>query len=171
MLPDLQSRFARYEEQRAVIEGRVCVCSDVQLRAAPGAAAWSALQIVEHLVLSDETIGRTQAATPPEAYRFLPRSLKRALILAALNRNIRLPLPSPDLEPRGEASLSELLQRWDTARRGLCASLEDVKSAQETPFAHPVSGLLTAMQLLDLGLAHAAYHGRQMEQLLWRSNE
>ncbi len=140
--------------------------TDKQLTARAGAETWSVQQIVEHLVLSDETVGYAQDAgtIPPEAalFRILPRAVRRALVLAAFKRNAVLPLPSPAIEPLGNVPLPELLERWERARTELKGVLETVGT--ETRWFHPIVGPLTALQLLTLAEVHTAYHMRQMER-------
>ena len=95
--------------------------TETQLNWTPGGDVWSVGQIVHHLVLSDETLGRAQDAEAVKAeaplFRVLPRAWRRALILGALKRGVVLPLPSPAVEPRGDVPLSKLLPRWSLARR------------------------------------------------------
>jgi hypothetical protein len=125
-------------------------------------------QIVHHLVLSDETLGRAQdpEAIQAEAplFRVLPRAWRRALILGALKRGVALPLPSPAVEPRGDMPLSELLSRWARARREMRRVLDSLQG-DEPRYAHPVPGPLTGAQMLELGETHTAYHTRQIEAL------
>ncbi len=170
MLSELQRRFDTIEQQRAALQNGVRDLSDAQLTWTPSGTAWSVQQIVEHLVLSDETVGHARAAdaaveTEALMFRVLPRAWRRALILRALNRNAVLPLPSPAVEPRGKVPLSELLTRWDAARGEMRRVLETLQGGHERRYSHPVLGPLTAVQMLDLGQAHMAYHTRQMEAL------
>ena len=74
-----------------------------------------------------------------------------------------LPLPSPDIEPRGDVPLPELLKRWEAARAEMRGVLETLQG-DEPRYSHPVLGPLTAVQMLELGETHTAYHTRQMER-------
>ncbi len=161
---EIETRFAAIERQRQMLTDCVCALSDAQLRQAkPG--GWSSVQTIEHLVLSDETVGQAQETPASEdvMFRVLPRALRRALVLAALRRDAVLPLPSPALEPAGTAPLPALLERWDTARAGMRRALE-VFPGGEPRWSHPVLGPLTALQMLTLSEVHTAYHTRQMER-------
>ncbi len=162
----LQSRFHAIERQREALQSGVLALDDVQLNWSPNAAVWSIGQTVQHLVLSDETVGQAQDAVETEALMFwvLPRAWRRALVLNALKRDAVLPLPSPDIEPHGNVPLSELLGRWDTARGEMGRVLETIE-LNARRYSHPVLGPLTAMQMLELGQTHTAYHTRQMEKL------
>jgi hypothetical protein len=168
MPPELQGRFEAIERQRADLESFALLLPDAQVNWTPGASVWSVGQIVHHLVLSDETVGRAQdlEAVNAEAplFRILPRAWRRALVLMAFNRNVILPLPSPAVEPRGDVPLSKLLSRWARARREMRRVL-DTLPGDETRYSHPVLGPLTAAQMLELGQTHTAYHTRQIEAL------
>jgi len=168
MLPELQRRFEAIEHQRAALENNALALTADQVNWTPGVGVWSVGQIIHHLVLSDETLGRAQdpEAVKPEApmFRVLPRAWRRALILMAFNRNVVLPLPSPAVEPRRDVALSKLLSRWARARREMRRIL-DTLPGDEPRYAHPVLGPLTAAQMLELGETHTAYHTRQIEAL------
>ena len=125
------------------------------------------MQIVEHLVLSDETVGQAQkmpAAEDP-MFRVLPRAVRRALVLAAFKRDLALPLPSPGLEPSGKVPLPVLLGRWEQSRMRMREALKEVQ-LDKPGWSHPVLGPLTALQVLTLAEVHTAYHARQMARLL-----
>lgn len=168
MNPELQRRFDAVERQRVDLQTSVLDLSAAQLNWKPDAKTWSAAQIIQHLALSEETVGRAQPAdkikNEAPLFRVLPRALRRALILRAMNRDTVLPLPSPDLEPGGEAPLSEWLQRWETARMESRRVLETLRP-DDKRYSHPVLGPLNAAQMLDLNFTHTAYHTRQMETL------
>jgi len=168
MPPELQRRFDAIEGQRADLQSLVLVLNAAQVNWTPSGGVWSGGQIVHHLVLSDETLGRAQdpEAVKAEApmFRVLPRAWRRALILSALKRGVVLPLPSPAVEPRGDVPLSKLLSRWARARREMRRVL-DTLAGDEPRYSHPVLGPLTAAQMLELGETHTAYHTRQIEAL------
>lgn len=168
MLPELERRFEAVEQQRSALRAVVLALSDAQWGWCPTPFVWSAGQIIEHLVLSDETLGRAHDAgkAPTEAamFRVISRAWRRALVLRALDRDAALPLPSSGVEPGGGVPLTALLSRWDAARAGMRRTLDTLDS-RERRFAHPVLGPLTAAQMLALSHAHTAYHTRQLEAL------
>lgn len=168
MIPPLQSHFEDIERQRAALESSASALDGAQLGWTPDAATWSARQIIEHLVLSDETVGRTQEAgavgTEARMFRILPRSWRRALVLGAFRRDVVLPLPSPAVGPRGDALLPALLARWEAVRGEMRLALDSLRG-DEPRYSHPVLGPLTAGQMLALSQTHAAYHTRQLEEL------
>ena len=168
MQSEIRRLFEVVEKQRAAIQSRAGDLSDAQIHWVSNPAIWSVGRIVEHLVLSDETVGRAQDADKIQAeaimFRVVPRPVRLALILRALNRDVALPLPSPAIEPHGNVPVSELLSRWEAARREMGRILETIRS-DEKRYSHPVLGSLNAVQMLELEQAHTAYHTRQMEAL------
>ncbi len=168
MRPEFQRRVDAIEIQRAYLQSAALALTDAQLNWSPQVGAWSIRHIIEHLVLSDESVGRAQDAGAMETealmFRVLPRALRRALVLRAFSRDAVLPLPSPAVEPLGNVPLSELLSRWDASRAEMCRVLDSMRR-DEARYSHPVLGPLTATQMLDLARTHTAYHGRQIEAL------
>ncbi len=168
MLTELQHRFDAVEHQRIALKAAVSPLSDLQLSWKLEPGSWNILQIVQHLVLSDETVGRIKEVGEMEAeaplFRLLPRALRRAMIISALRHDIVLPLPSPDMEPSGSISLGDLLARWHASRSDMGSVLETLRADADL-YSHPVLGPLTAAQMLDLGRVHTAYHMRQMQVL------
>ena len=169
MQSELQRRYEAAETRRAELKHTTSALGDAQLNWSPDAETWSARQIVQHLVLGDETVGRACEPGAPKQgmgqYRLVPRAWMRALALGVLNHNIVVPLPLPELEPAEYVALPELFRRWDSARLETRRVLEGVAPGQ-TPYSHPVVGPLTAVQMLDLEEAHTKYHMRQMERLM-----
>ena len=167
MQPKLQQGFDAIERQRTNLQSTVLALSEPQLQWTPNPAdVWSIQQIVEHLVLGDETVGRGSETPQSEAllFRVLPRAWRRALVLRAFNRDKVLPLPSPAVDPTGKVPLPELLTRWETLRDEMRRTLEALQD-DKPRYSHPVLGPLTAAQLLQLGETHTAYHLRQIETL------
>lgn len=168
MLPELRQGFERVEQQRTDLQNVTLGLTDTQWDAPPSLDTWSIRQIVEHLVLSEETMGRAleAGAVPTEEWMFrvLPRALRRVLVIGALSRDKVLPLPSSSVEPGGTVSLPVLWERWAAARMELACALNGM-GRDECLFFHPVLGPLTAEQMLALGQAHTAYHTRQIEAM------
>ena len=161
-------RFEAVERQREALQRDALALTDAQLAWTPNPGTWSVGGIVEHLVLADEAFARAGDGTALDAaplpLRLLPRSWRRAMILAAFRRDVALPLPTPAVDPRGGLPASDLVARWDAARRAMRAGLEGLAEG-EPRYAHPILGPLDALQMLDLSEAHTAYHARQAAAL------
>ncbi len=159
----LSTQFETIERQRRAIQARALALNAAQLAAKEAPNAWSVQQVVEHLVLSDETLGQAQETPQTEALMF--RVLPRALVLFAFKRDAVLPLPSPAVEPSGNMPLPELLERWDQARARMRLAVEEVRD-NEPRWSHLVLGPLNAIQMLTLSETHTAYHLLQMDSIL-----
>lgn len=62
MRPELQRGFNAIEVQHAYLQSAALALSDGPLGWSPEPGVWSVRQIIEHLVLSDESVGRAQDA-------------------------------------------------------------------------------------------------------------
>ena len=168
MRTGLREGFDTIERQRAAIERDATALSDAQREWRPRTGEWSVREIVEHLVLSDEAVGRVRAPEAmdevPPPVRALPSGLRRRMILGALRRGVRLPLPSSDIAPGSGAPLASLLARWAAVREAMRGELE-ASEAGASPYSHPILGALTAEGMLELDEAHLGYHARQIEGL------
>ena len=173
MDPDLQRRFDAIEQQRTALKNVTAALGDRALTWNPAPKEWSIGQIVEHLVLGDEVVGTTsrttEAPAEPLLYRIIPRAARRALVNRALNRDTVLPVPSADVEPSGSIPLAELHMRWQSVREEMHTALK-VHPPEMARYAHPILGPLTAAQMLDLGLAHTAYHISQIVRMQQHPN-
>ncbi len=167
MLPELERGFEAIEAQRATLTSKALALSDEALTKKPTPEAWSVRQVVEHLVIADETVGQRWPSdkAAPDPLRLLPRSWRTALIEGAFRRNLTLPLPSPEMEPRGDAPLPALLERWAASRAEMRWVLEAL-GAGDDAYAHAILGPLTASQMLSLAQVHTEYHTRQIDRLI-----
>ncbi len=131
---------------------------------------WSPLQIAEHLLIGDETVGSREWASAKWANRKKSphNPLLFAFVLWALRRNISLPLPAPELEPQGQTPWPELQTRWEQTRAQLQQSLKLPIAVRRSfrPFAHQIIGALSAREMLLLAQVHNAYHLRQLKAVL-----
>ncbi len=165
-LSPLQQAMRVIQGQRLEIEEQVSALDPALLNAVPRPGEWSALQIVHHLVLASEQVGTPSQQAGP---RFRP--LLYAFVLLALRLNVRLPLPSPGLEPRGEVALPDLLERWRQAQAGMFDLLESPQAQSQTRFVHAVIGSMTGGQVLRLSRVHTAYHTRQLTRQIERARK
>ncbi len=165
-MPSFPSSFDAIEAQRREIVAALDALDDAARMGKAKLSDWSPLQIAEHLVIGDETVGSGEWATSQAKGGKLPRHRRAvfALISWALRRDITLPLPGAQFEPRGATPWPELRARWEAARAGMRASLETPN--EERSFFHPVIGALSGAEMLRLSEVHNAYHGRQLQGVL-----
>ena len=171
MLPPLRTRLDRLERQRLDLLAELGRRSDAALHYQPTPDSWSTLQVIEHLVIAEESILALAARRPPKPVPFMERVRTgvrlRALYLAlASNRRFKVPLPT--LNPSGaEIGLAELERRWSEARWQLARVLEAVtpESAHERPVGHPITRWLTWRQGLDFLYRHVVRHAGQIRRI------
>ncbi len=167
----MNAAFDAIEAQRLALGERTAGLSEAQARWRPDPSVWSVASIAEHLALTDAGIGRLPPPGPsglvPLPFRLLPREWRWGLVLRALDRDVALPLPSPGVEPSGEAPLAGSLETWGTNRAEMRRELEGL-APEDAPYFHPVLGPLSGMRMLALARTHAAYHARQAERLMSR---
>ncbi|MEM9665591.1 MAG: DinB family protein [Bacteroidota bacterium] len=137
-------------------------------RPAPG--TWSALEIVEHLVLAEEEVlGDLQdPASQPAQTRTARHWVGFALVLGVLASPIRVRIPSPGMQPTGAWMLGPLETRWDTHHRRLRTFVEHARphDLRRPIFAHPVAGPLSPRQALWMLEVHLRLHHRQLRRRL-----
>src|SRR5712691_8668640 len=126
MLRQLERRIGRLERQRAALLRELNAMSPARLVFHPAPGSWSALDLVEHLVLVEEAVLGGIPGRP--AVRSLADSARAAVVLPLLYltfaRGRRLPAPSRAILPVGGSSLAQLEARWTRARANLRAVLQ-----------------------------------------------
>jgi hypothetical protein len=170
--PELARRFERVERhKRDLLEG-VAGRDDAWLNRAPVPGAWSIVQVIAHLVLSEagtlSYIGKKIQAPPEEIPRAGPMAVLRSLALtAALRSPLRRQAPErarPASEPE---PLDSVRGRWDEVRAGWRERLETYPEALHgrAIFRHPFAGRFSMAQTLGFLDEHLLHHARQIERL------
>lgn len=163
--------LAELEQQRADLLRGVDAwpAAHVAFRPAPG--AWSAAEVLDHLVRTERAIldatARGLAAPRRQGLRdragvwFLDR-------LFRTERRVRVP-PSAAavVGPDAGADLAAVRGAWDAVRGDLAAFLAPLGPAQLTDavFRHPVAGWMRVPDVLRFFWVHAHHHGFQLERL------
>ena len=169
MLRQLERRIDRLERQRAALLRELNAMTPGRLvfHAAPG--SWSALDLVEHLVVVEEAVLRGIPDRPPT--RSLAESARAAMVLPLLYlsfaRGVRLRAPTPAILPVGGSTLAQLEARWTRARANLRAVLQLMGPEDlSRPFLrHPVIGWLTTLEGLGFIERHVAHHLHRVQRI------
>jgi len=146
----------------------------------PADGGWSAVDVVEHLVLVEEGVAAALAKEPsPERPRVLgaggrfPFWLVRVVLLTGVRR-IRVPVDL--VVPKGGVTWEALTGRWNDQRarleRWVTEAPETVLTAPR--FKHPIGGWLDVRGALTFTADHLVNHLRQIgriERGLTRSRE
>ena len=140
------------------------------LEARPESGGWSVLEIVEHLLLSEESVMKN--VDRPELLRPRRRSLRArigyAAVLGILASPFKVRVPSPDMKPSGGRSFDELRSAWEESHRALRRHVvaEGEGEVSGAVFVHPVSGPLTTRQAVRMLRVHLERHERQIRRIL-----
>lgn len=162
-------RLRRIEAKRERLLGELAALSPSVLEAHPLAGKWSLLEIVEHLVLSEEGVTGDFARLADLVPQ--PRSAKERLmfvmVMAVLRFDIPVKVPSRKMHPVGGRSLAELGATWQRNHGQLRAFVQQMEPHRRRDgiFRHPVAGPLTVDQGLRMLETHLDRHIRQIRRL------
>ncbi len=169
MPSQLPSRLLRLEEERRSLLADLSAWNPSDLTTRPRAGGWSALEILEHLVIAEREI---LAHLPdPAALTSRPRRprhrFRYALVWLVLWLRIPVKVPTPSMIPAGGGELADLTARWEATFawvRTLPPTLGE-RVEVEALFRHPVAGPITLAQALELDRLHLRVHHRQLRRL------
>jgi len=168
MLPELSEQLRVLGRTRDTFLDSVRAGSDVQRRFRPSEAAWSMLDVTEHLVLAEEkSLLGMQRGPRPGTRVTAAGHLRMAAVRFVLSTNLRVRVPVPTVVPAGGVSLDELHARWEAAHRGLAEAVEPVtvQDAGAARFRHPLSGWVTAREGLGFLVGHIRHHAVQVTRI------
>jgi hypothetical protein len=160
----------RIERSRARLIARLEALPRSVLETAPPSGGWSVLEIVEHLVLSEEAVLRDM--DHPERLRPKRRSLRARLgfaaVIGVLSSPLRVQVPSSSMRPKGTRSFDELRAAWEESHRALRRHVVAVEEGRISGavFRHPIAGPLTTRQAMRMLRVHLERHTRQIQRIL-----
>ena len=170
----LNDRIHRFTVQRAALLERLEAMPPAQLSARPRPGKWSILEIVEHLALAERAVlrGLPHPSLLSERERSLKHRILYLLVVFLLKARIPVRVPSREMAPGGDRSLSQSRHLWDENQAWLRAYVDQLDSSglRRAVFVHPVAGPLTVAQAIRLGQIHLDVHARQIS-LLCRQHE
>ena len=172
MLQPLERGFARLENSRKEFLGRVQKLQPHQRAFSPNSHDWSLLQIIDHLVISEEQTLRIvakQLANPklPDRGRW-HAPLRMSLMKLAMRLPLKYKIPTEQVAPSPSPDFAELKARWETVRRNLGSLLADIQQSQQHQpvFRHPFFGLMDVEQVLLFLQEHFNHHMQQVKRTL-----
>ena len=139
-----------------------------QLTFRPGPDAWSALDVLEHLVKVEEGIASRIRPREPRGVVETVR-VKAALgaMCALFAVRSRIKVPVQGVLPLGGVTLSDLVSRWEAAQAALRERLEEFRPQDwsRPMMRHPLIGRLTPAEGLTFIHWHMAHHRRQIARI------
>lgn len=157
------------DRQRAALLAEVAALSEAERLWRRAPSAWSAVDVIEHLVLAEQVVlgDLETAATRPDAPRQLRHRVRAVIVWIVLRFGIRVSVPAEAMRPAGNASFETLQATWNTQHRALRTFVErlDAAGLQRHVFRHPIAGPLNVVQALRLLSAHLTTHQGQLHRL------
>ncbi|MFZ2900625.1 MAG: DinB family protein [Saprospiraceae bacterium] len=174
MHPSYQSILGTLEQERMELFDLLRVRGDEELNQTPGPGKWSAIQVMHHLIISEELslkyVRKKLSFNPALQKAGFSEKFRRMLL------KIYLGLPFKFKAPKGvndealpsHVSFSETAQRWDAIRSDLAGFLEGVPRDlfDKELYKHPAAGKMTLNGMLDFYLAHFRRHREQIIRML-----
>ena len=144
--------------------------SEVRLAYRPANNAWSAIEMLDHIVKVESEITAATRKGLQKPHQLSARDRLGFLFLDRIFRSkLRVKVPGsarnvlPDLSP----NVGVVVQRWDLGRRELAQLVANVDPDQLDAgvFRHPVSGWMSLPQVLRFFSAHIQHHGFQLARI------
>jgi hypothetical protein len=171
MQKDFERRLDDLDDWKDALLGSLAIESPERLAFRPDGKGWCALDVVQHLVLVEESVvgyARKKLQGPPQPVPVLDRA-KLALLVLILRSPVRFRAPTPVVIPAETVPLGDLTVRWGKVRedlREILGSLPDERR-KALFFRHPIGGALDPHGTLDFVHEHAEHHDAQIRRT-WR---
>lgn len=160
--------LARIETRRREIVAEADRLSSEQLTFRHTPNAWSALDVIEHLVKVEEAIvSRIRPRAPRGPLEAVRAKGALGLMRVIFSLRGRVKVPVQAILPLGGVTLSDLAKRWEAAQAALREKLEGFEpGAWSRPMMrHPLIGLLTPSESLTFIRWHMGHHRRQIARI------
>jgi uncharacterized damage-inducible protein DinB len=162
---DTASCLKHLERTRRELVQLIESLSDEQLHKRPGSDIWSPAEVLEHVLLVEESVGkiirrlRKVALGAAEPFPSLP---------AGQTRPDGRPLAPPAMQPKGGLSRTELQERLQAVRTRLLDEVAESGERLPNPptYKHPFFGDLTGLGWLQTVVYHERHHLRQIQARL-----
>ena len=160
--------LAKIHDRRRELMAVADALSAEQLTFRPAPNAWSALDVIEHLVKVEE--GIASRIRPRESRGLIETARAKAALVAmyvVFGFRGRVKVPVQAVLPLGGATLSDLASRWEAAQAALEERLEGFGPGDwsRPMMRHPLLGQLTPAEGLGFIHRHMGHHSRQIERI------
>jgi len=168
MLPELSVLWVKLESRRQEILALIDNLTPEELLFKSEPDRWSILQVLQHVVLGDMGMRRTEAELRdhPLRDRLQPGKMVQ-VVKDVLENDVPVDVPHPSLNPDGKTTVNELCATWQKERRAMADLLDTVtvENRERVMFSHAAAGPLTALQMLEIAAAHTDTHRRQIDRI------
>ena len=166
----LKKQFDMIESRRKKLLDELKKYPDELLNKKPLPEAWSAIQVMEHLMISEEASLKYLQKKTLDTSRAAPAGFKSASKLFLLNLSFFMPVkykaPAVLNPSEGFISLKEIESKWTKIREDifqLTDSLNDAELKKEL-WKHAFAGKMNIYQMLDFFNTHFERHRKQIER-------
>lgn len=166
---NIEERVLALNDTRRALLDEMEALDPAVLVARPFAGKWSILEIVEHLVVAERAVlnGLPDPSRLVEKERVLEHRVRYRMVMFVLASRIRVGVPSREMNPQGDRSVSELRRMWDENQAWLQACIAHLgpDGTRRPVFDHPIAGPLSVEQAIKMGTVHIDRHTRQIRRL------
>jgi len=156
--------------ERLGLLNRLASIAPDELHRKAGPQRWSLVQVLQHLVLAEREVLQHL----PDLADLVPRKqypyhfISYAVVLLVLKWGIPVPVPSLEMVPDGNTTLTRIRTQWNRNFDWLTAYVNGliIETARQAVFIHPVCGPLTITQALYMDRLHLSVHTRQIIRIL-----
>jgi len=166
---ELEEKIRTFEARRNALLDELSGLDPEVLSTRPEGDDWSVIEIVEHMVVAEREVflGLPEYSEMKVYTRNFKNKVMLRIVMLVLGR-IKVKVPSPTMNPKGDADLADLRARWDENQqwfRDYIKSCDDDR-LNNAVFKHPVSGPINVEQAIDMGIAHLNAHTNQIKAIL-----
>lgn len=168
----LEQQFTKMEARRKQLLATFANRSDEELNRTPQAGAWSAIQVVQHLLGIEAGLVlylgkklQNVEASPKSGLKNWFNLQKVRFFLAI---PIKIKAPAVAANVPSFASYADTLAQWDKARNELFGLLRNMNpnDLDRAIFKHPLAGYLNLHQMLTFIDLHVKHHEKQVARAL-----
>lgn len=177
MTPGIRQLYEKLERQKKTVLSEVALWSPAQVRFRPKPSAWSALDVLDHLVKVEVALIDAVRSELPDGNPMTFRDQVGALIiLVVMLSPVRVKVPPAALTVLPEVmtdDASDIAAHWEQVRGDMGILLQSLQPNQLNRglFRHPVSGWMTIRQAIAFLSAHLQHHEYQLNRLKYANRE
>jgi len=169
MTPDLRQRFERIERQKQTVLSNIAGWPAEQIRFRPKPAAWSALDVLDHIVKTEQaTFAIARKQLPNRTPVSFSDRMRGMVVIAVMQSPVRVKVPAAaTMVLPANTDLPEISSRWAAVRLEIFDLLQSLQPENSRCglFRHPVSGWMDVSQTLAFTSAHLRHHVYQLDRL------
>lgn len=166
----VQGDLERLEAEKTALLDELRQWSPDRLVLRPAEDCWSALEVLDHIVLTEREIAgavRKGLATPQRVG--VRDRLGFAMVerIFMTDRRVKAPKSVTTILPGKDLALDGIAARWDAGRTELARLLQECSGlgARDGIFRHPVAGQMTIGQVLRFFSVHIHHHRFQLARI------